>query len=115
MPDLLATAAKRNTSGASGTSGESSRWKKSQQRIGPPEVSGRAIIGGGCDKVGIEPVTSDGRLHIYVQSGAPAAIQFSTRSRSSAMAAKCTHLDQVKPRQPHSRGCEECLKTGDSW
>ena len=32
------------------------------------------------------------------------------------MATTCTHLDQinnVKPRTP--KGCEECLKMGDSW
>jgi len=27
----------------------------------------------------------------------------------------CTHLDQAQKVQPHTRGCEECLKTGDSW
>jgi uncharacterized UBP type Zn finger protein len=27
----------------------------------------------------------------------------------------CTHLDQIKNPRPHSKGCEECLKTGDSW
>jgi uncharacterized UBP type Zn finger protein len=32
------------------------------------------------------------------------------------MATTCTHLDQIKnvpPRTPN--GCEECLKTGDTW
>ena len=32
------------------------------------------------------------------------------------MSARCDHLDQVRdvaPRTPN--GCEECLKTGDSW
>jgi len=27
----------------------------------------------------------------------------------------CTHLDQIKNPKPHSRGCEECLKMGDTW
>lgn len=27
----------------------------------------------------------------------------------------CTHLDQVKTAEGHTQGCEECLKTGDSW
>ena len=31
------------------------------------------------------------------------------------MAPHCTHLDLVKTDQPNSRGCEECLKTGDTW
>ena len=31
-------------------------------------------------------------------------------------AAKCTHVkDHVKKVKPHTRGCEECLKIGDSW
>jgi uncharacterized UBP type Zn finger protein len=31
------------------------------------------------------------------------------------MADTCTHLDQIHDVHPHTRGCEECLKTGDSW
>jgi uncharacterized UBP type Zn finger protein len=31
------------------------------------------------------------------------------------MAASCTHLDQVKPVRPTTKGCEECLRTGDRW
>ena len=31
------------------------------------------------------------------------------------MSAGCTHLDQVKTKKPNTRGCEECLKSGDSW
>ena len=27
----------------------------------------------------------------------------------------CTHLDQIKNPKPQSRGCEECLKMGDTW
>ncbi len=29
--------------------------------------------------------------------------------------AKCTHTDQIKDVKPHTHGCEECLKMGDSW
>lgn len=29
--------------------------------------------------------------------------------------AVCTHLDQIEEVSPNSKGCEECLKTGDSW
>jgi len=29
--------------------------------------------------------------------------------------AACEHLNQVRDVQPRSNGCEECLKTGDSW
>jgi uncharacterized UBP type Zn finger protein len=28
---------------------------------------------------------------------------------------ECTHLDQIRPVTPHTRGCEECLKMGDTW
>ncbi len=32
------------------------------------------------------------------------------------MASKCTHLDQIQVEPPEQyAGCEECLKTGDSW
>jgi uncharacterized UBP type Zn finger protein len=27
----------------------------------------------------------------------------------------CSHLDQIQNPPPNTRGCEECLKTGDSW
>ena len=27
----------------------------------------------------------------------------------------CTHLSEVHDVKPHTRGCEECLKSGDSW
>ena len=31
------------------------------------------------------------------------------------MADTCNHLDQIHDVHPHTRGCEECLKTGDTW
>jgi hypothetical protein len=31
------------------------------------------------------------------------------------MAPHCTHLDSVRTDQPNTDGCEECLKTGDTW
>ena len=31
------------------------------------------------------------------------------------MADNCTHLDQIKSVKPKTKGCEECLKMGDSW
>ena len=31
------------------------------------------------------------------------------------MAVQCTHLDQIHHTTPNAAGCEECLKTGDSW
>ena len=27
----------------------------------------------------------------------------------------CTHLDQIRNVKPKTKGCEECLKMGDSW
>ena len=27
----------------------------------------------------------------------------------------CSHLDQIRNVKPHTNGCEECLKTGDTW
>src|SRR5580658_4091494 len=36
-------------------------------------------------------------------------------SLEAAMAAKCGHLNQIKPVKPSADGCEECLKTGDTW
>jgi uncharacterized UBP type Zn finger protein len=27
----------------------------------------------------------------------------------------CTHLDQIKITKSNQRGCEDCLKTGDTW
>ncbi len=31
------------------------------------------------------------------------------------MAENCIHLDQIKRVKPKTKGCEECLKMGDSW
>jgi uncharacterized UBP type Zn finger protein len=31
------------------------------------------------------------------------------------MAGQCSHLEDVKAARPRTNGCEECLKTGDSW
>jgi hypothetical protein len=31
------------------------------------------------------------------------------------MPAQCSHLAFVKKDAPRTRGCEECLKTGDPW
>jgi uncharacterized UBP type Zn finger protein len=28
---------------------------------------------------------------------------------------KCTHTDQIRPVKPNTNGCEECLKSGDTW
>ena len=31
------------------------------------------------------------------------------------MSEACNHHSQIKNVKPRSKGCEECLKTGDSW
>lgn len=31
------------------------------------------------------------------------------------MARACSHLKEAKEAAPRTNGCEECLKTGDSW
>ena len=31
------------------------------------------------------------------------------------MAGKCKHLSEVREVTPSAQGCEDCLKTGDSW
>ena len=31
------------------------------------------------------------------------------------MATQCTHLDQIQDVTPSAAGCEDCLKTGDTW
>ena len=31
------------------------------------------------------------------------------------MVSGCVHLSEVKDVKPRSKGCEDCLKTGDSW
>lgn len=31
------------------------------------------------------------------------------------MVAQCSHTDQIRNAAPRSEGCEECLKTGDTW
>jgi uncharacterized UBP type Zn finger protein len=28
---------------------------------------------------------------------------------------ECTHVNQVRPVEPHSKGCEDCLKIGGRW
>jgi hypothetical protein len=31
------------------------------------------------------------------------------------MAEYCSHFDQVRPVEPGTQGCAECLQTGDTW
>jgi uncharacterized UBP type Zn finger protein len=31
------------------------------------------------------------------------------------VAQQCSHLDQIRAVTPSAEGCEDCLKTGDTW
>jgi uncharacterized UBP type Zn finger protein len=31
------------------------------------------------------------------------------------MSVQCQHLDQIRAVHPNTKGCEECLKSGDTW
>jgi len=31
------------------------------------------------------------------------------------MASQCVHLDQIRKVTPSAKGCEDCLKSGDTW
>jgi uncharacterized UBP type Zn finger protein len=31
------------------------------------------------------------------------------------MASTCAHVSQIRPVTPSAKGCEDCLKIGDSW
>lgn len=37
------------------------------------------------------------------------------RSKKKGRAAPCAHLDQIRDVKPGTKGCEDCLKTGDTW
>ncbi|MEJ7711820.1 MAG: UBP-type zinc finger domain-containing protein [Pyrinomonadaceae bacterium] len=36
-------------------------------------------------------------------------------TKGEMMAQQCSHLDQIKVVTPSAKGCEDCLKTGDTW
>ena len=38
-----------------------------------------------------------------------------SKERREHMAKQCTHLDQIREVTPSANGCEDCLKTGDTW
>src|SRR5438876_934526 len=48
----------------------------------------------------------------------PAPWMRSERSKTTkekVMAQQCTHLNQIRNVTPSAQGCEDCLKTGDTW
>jgi Zn-finger in ubiquitin-hydrolases and other protein len=45
-----------------------------------------------------------------------ATANWDIKIKEAQMAAtQCTHLNQIRPVKPSAKGCEECLKTGDTW
>ena len=40
---------------------------------------------------------------------------FGQIARKLSDMATCNHLNQIKPVHPNTKGCEECLKIGQSW
>src|SRR2546427_11206223 len=43
------------------------------------------------------------------------AHQRSKTTKEKVMAQQCTHLNQIRNVTPSAQGCEDCLKTGDTW
>src|SRR5437879_13874576 len=39
----------------------------------------------------------------------------SKTTKEKVMAQQCTHLNQIRNVTPSDKGCEDCLKTGDTW
>jgi uncharacterized UBP type Zn finger protein len=37
------------------------------------------------------------------------------RFRRSNVASTCQHLKEIRDVKPNSKGCEECIKMGDTW
>src|SRR5262245_13707415 len=40
---------------------------------------------------------------------------FVVPNRRVRMPERCEHLDEVRELKPRAKGCEECLKMGDTW
>jgi CPA2 family monovalent cation:H+ antiporter-2 len=45
----------------------------------------------------------------------PIDTQHRIELKTSVSAARCAHISQIRPVLPSANGCEECLKTGDTW
>jgi uncharacterized UBP type Zn finger protein len=53
---------------------------------------------------------------VPVASSLPAIVSDAERiMEERIMSVPCTHLDQIRDVTPSANGCEECLKTGDTW
>ncbi len=48
-------------------------------------------------------------------AGSTLSIRLLNNGRGYIMAKACTHTDQIRDVTPSAQGCEDCLKTGDSW
>lgn len=56
-------------------------------------------------------------LHLQLDSGIIIAKLHSnlTSRQEDYMGSQCTHINEIQSVTPSANGCEDCLKTGDSW
>jgi uncharacterized UBP type Zn finger protein len=48
--------------------------------------------------------------HTYIKDGSR-----EHSDRGGQLMSACTHLSHIHKVTPHTKGCEECLKMGDTW
>jgi tellurite resistance protein TerC len=61
------------------------------------------------DVVHVPPLASLAAIVAIFTVSIAASLLFAEKNK------QCTHRDQITDAEPKSTGCEECLKTGDSW
>ena len=61
------------------------------------------------DVVHVPPLASLAAIVAIFTVSIAASLLFAEKNK------QCTHRDQITDAKPKSTGCEECLKTGDSW
>jgi uncharacterized UBP type Zn finger protein len=55
------------------------------------------------------------RLRTGLPPKTPCAFYAESALKGRERMPQCTHLHQIEDVKPHTHGCEECLKTGDTW
>src|SRR5579875_4033292 len=60
------------------------------------------------------PISSSASNGTGQWSKLPSARDCASKARRRAMK-RCNHLSEIRNVHPHTAGCEECLKTGDTW